>query len=55
MREISARVDILRGGALYGELAFVEPPRIDANADADIYISMSGTFLYRGDVNWMTD
>ena len=55
MREISARVDILRGGALYGELAFTEPPRIDANADADIYISMSGTFLYRGDVNWMTD
>ena len=55
MREISARVDILRGGALYGELAFTEPPRIDASADADIYVSMSGLFLYRGDVNWMTD
>lgn len=55
MREIGARVDILRNGATYGELAFVEPPRIDASADADIFISMSGRFLYRGDVNWMSD
>lgn len=55
MRSISARVDVLRAGAVFCELSFTEPPRLDASANAEIYLSMAGTFRWRDDVNWMTD
>ena len=55
MREISARVDIIRSGAVFGELRFVDAPRIDARADAAIPVSMQGSFLWRSDVNWLSD
>lgn len=55
MREIQARIDVIRAGAVYCELAFTNPPRLDASADAEIYLSMAGTFRWRSDVNWLTD
>lgn len=55
MREIRARVDVIRAGAVFCELLFAEPPRIDARADAEIHVSMQGVFLRRDDVNWLSD
>lgn len=55
MRNISARVDVIRSGAVFCELEFTDPPRLDASAAADIYVSMAGSFRWRSDVNWLTD
>lgn len=49
------RVDVYRNGARYKELKCIGPPRIDANSEASIKMSMTGTFLYDEDVDYLND
>lgn len=55
VRNIGYRVDVYRGGSKYSELRAVEGPRIDADSEAAIKMSMSGLFLYDPDVDYLND
>lgn len=55
IREYAYRVDVIRNGATLTELLAVRAPSIDADATADIKMSMSGTFLHNDLVDYLND
>lgn len=57
IRNIDAKVYIYRDGAQFGELLFDRnsPPGINALADAEIHMSLSGTFLPNEDMDLLRD
>lgn len=55
IRQYARRVDVIRSGAVLTELQPIGNPSIDANAEADIKISMSGTFAYNDLVDYLND
>ena len=55
IREYARRVDVIRSGATLTELQPIGDPSIDANAEADIKMSMSGTFAYNDLVDYLND
>lgn len=57
MREIDYRVDILRSGVRFGHLRFDanSPPTVYCDADAEIKLSLRGSFLPSSDFDDLTD
>ena len=57
IRTVETKVLVLRNGALFSELQYApnEAPRIICRDDADIKMSMTGTFRPNDAVDWLTD
>lgn len=55
IRQYARRVDVIRSGATLTELKPIGDPYIDANAETDIKMSMSGTFAYNDLVDYLND
>lgn len=55
IRHSGYRVDVIRGGAIWGGLRCTAPPRIDMNADAAITRSLSLTCAADPGIRWLTD
>lgn len=55
IRNYSVRVDVIRNGATLTTLHPVSEPLIDCDAEAQIKMSMSGTFRNNDQVDWLTD
>ena len=55
IRRIGYRVDVIRGGAVWGALRCASPPRIDMDAGAAITRSMTLTCAADAAVEWLTD
>lgn len=54
-RKYSWRVDAVRNGATLTSLTLLDDPSVDADAEAAIKMSFSGTFLADPAVDWLTD
>ena len=55
MRTLDARVDVIRNGSKITEVYPVDMPTITEQANAVIKSSMSGTFLFNKNVDWLID
>ena len=55
IRRSSYRVDVIRSGAVWGQLRCAEPPRIDMDASAAITRSLSVLCEADAGVQWLTD
>ena len=57
MREIDFRVDVLRSGVRFGHMHFdaSAPPTVYCDADAEIKLSLRGSFLPDADADLLTD
>lgn len=55
MRNVDYRVDVLRGGVPYAQMAFSSPPTVYMDADASIKMTLKGEFIYNERVNTITD
>ena len=55
MRDVSYRVDYLRGGVPAGTLRFSTPPSISCQRDAEIAVTLRGTFRHDESVRYLTD
>lgn len=49
------RVEVVRNGARYTDLDFIDKPTIDARMSAQVKMSFSGTFRYDPAVDYLTD
>lgn len=54
-RKYDWRVDVVRNGATFTRLTPLDEPTVDADADATIKMSFSGTFLWDDSVEWLSD
>ena len=57
-RIITARVDVIRNGVKYNELAIhdkLQTPKIIMATDALIKMSMTGHFVHNDDVDYLSD
>lgn len=55
MKTIDFRVDVLRGGVPFTQLIFNSAPTIFCDSEAQIKMSMRGTFLFHPDVDYIND
>ncbi|MEG2383111.1 MAG: hypothetical protein RSB39_05940 [Oscillospiraceae bacterium] len=55
IRRFSARVDVIRNGAKFTELKFVDAPAINADSKAKIKTSLSGSFVHNPLVDYFKD
>lgn len=55
IRQYARRVDVIRRGATLSKLQPIENPTINANAEASIKVSMSGTFVFNEEVDYLND
>lgn len=55
MRSIDFRMDVLRNGVRYQQLIFSEAPSIDCSADAEISMTLRGTFRHNDAVDLLRD
>lgn len=55
VRSNGYRVDVYRGGARLKSLKAASAPRVDADGEAAIKTSLSGSFLYDPDVDYLND
>ena len=55
MRSIDFRMDVLRNGVRFTELVFSEAPSIDCDADAEISMTLRGSFLHNEAVDLLRD
>lgn len=53
--ELRYKIEILRGGAAWGELKAVDAPSVDASMDAEIHMSMAGEFAPTEGMDLLTD
>lgn len=49
------RVEVVRNGARYTDLDFIDRPTVDADMDAQIKMSFTATFRYNPAVDYLTD
>lgn len=55
IRTIDFRVDVLRNGILYSKLTYEDPPTIYCDTNAEIKMSMQGSFIKNPDVDFLKD
>lgn len=55
MKTIDFRVDVLRGGVPFTQLIFNSAPTVFCDSEAQIKMSMRGTFLFNPDVDYIND
>lgn len=55
MREVKYRVEILRKNIPIGKLDYTVPPSVYMDGEAEIKLSLRGTFRHDDDVNYITD
>lgn len=55
IRHSGYRCDVIRDGAVWGQLRCAEAPRVDMNADAAITRSLTLTCAYDPGVQWLSD
>lgn len=55
IRTIDFRVDVLRNGILYSKLVYEDPPTIYCDSNAEIKMTMQGSFIKNPDVDFLKD